>query len=127
MKHLKSLFCFLAGVPLTLIYVIYCTRDPIEREVIYLNKNQSTSCGRFPREEDITIDNTIWQVLEISKGFVKILNAYLDTRQNKSVVRINVNSVNLSESDVFYCQFWFDGSSKPKIVKATETLLIWGE
>jgi hypothetical protein len=89
--------------------------------------NKTEACGRFPREEDITVDNEIWQVLETSKGFVKLLNAYLDERQNKSVVRINVNSMKLNESDVFYCQFWFNDSSKPTVVETSEVLLMWSE
>lgn len=121
---MKKLFYSLAGLSFILYYLIYCASDLIQRKHVYLN--QTTKCGRFPQEKDITIDNTIWQVLEISKGFVKILNAYLDTRQNKSVVRINVNSVNLTESDVFFCQFWFNDSSNPIVVEATETLLMWG-
>jgi hypothetical protein len=123
----KKLFYFLIGVSATLIYVSYFMSDCTKKQATFLNRNEFTICGRFPQEEHITVDNTIWQVLEISKGFVKILNAYLDTRQNKTVVRINVNSVNLTESDIFYCQFWYDGSSNPIIVRATETLLMWGE
>jgi hypothetical protein len=86
----------------------------------------STICGRFPREEDITIDNTIWQVLEIPRGDVKLMNAYLDDRQNQTFVRINVNSVslNLSRDDI-YCQFWFDDKTQPTVVKASDYTLMW--
>jgi hypothetical protein len=82
---------------------------------------KTSSCGRYPMEEHITIDNLIWQVMEHPKGLVKILNAYLDLRQNKSVVRINVNSAELNNSDIFYCQFWFDDVT-PVVVKATDIL-----
>lgn len=85
------------------------------------------NCGRFPEKEHITVDNTIWQLMELPKGFVRILNAYLDTRQNNSVVRLNVHSVHLNESDVFYCQFWFDDVTEPTVVQATEVLGMWSK
>lgn len=85
------------------------------------------SCGRLPTEEHITVDNLIWQILELPKGFMNILNAYLDLRQNQSTVRVNAISVLLNESDVFHCQFWFDNKRLPSVVKAREVLLMWGE
>lgn len=72
-----------------------------------------------PTEEHITIDNEIWQVLETPNGFVKLLNAYLDTRQNRTVVRVNVNSVPINASMIL-CQFWFDEKSAPLIVQPSE-------
>jgi hypothetical protein len=93
----------------------------------FVRKSQNGTCGRYPSDEDVTIDNLYWQVLEVQKGFINILNAYLDTRENKSVVRINVNSVPLEKSDEFYCQFWSDDTSSAGTVKATEVLLMWGE
>lgn len=83
-------------------------------------------CGRFPKEEHITIDNVIWQVMETSNGFVKLLNAYLDTRQNRTVVRVNVNSVTINESMIF-CQFWFDENPAPYVVQASEVFSMWCE
>lgn len=94
---------------------------------IKVDLNSSERCGRFPTEEHVVIDNLYWQILELPKGFLNILNAYLDLRQNKSVVRINVNSVLLNESNVFYCQFWYDEVSPPAVVKASEVLLMWSE
>ena len=91
------------------------------------NLEQVNICGRFPTSEHVTVDNLYWQVLEHSRGFLKLMNAYLDQRQSKSVVRINVNSVVIKETDTFHCQFWFDDKSPPMIVKATEVLLMWGE
>ena len=85
------------------------------------------SCGRYPVNEDVTVDNLYWQILEHSKGFVNIFNAYLDLRQNKSVIRINVLSKLLNESDEFYCQFWNDKQASLGVIKATEVLLMWGE
>ena len=68
------------------------------------------------------IDNVIWQVMEHPKGYVKILNAYLDQRQRKSVVRINVSSIPLNNSDVVYCQFWHDNAHEPTVVRAVDIL-----
>ena len=82
----------------------------------------TTSCGRFPSEGDIMVDNVIWQVMGHPKGDVKILNAYLDLRQNKSVVRINVSSVPLNNSDVVYCQFWYNDRHEPTVVRAVDIL-----
>jgi hypothetical protein len=84
-------------------------------------------CGRYPSYEHVTVDNLYWQVLSHSKGLVSILNAYLDTRQNKSVVRINVISKYVNNSDTFFCQFWFKDSKIPSIAKATDVLLMWGK
>lgn len=86
-------------------------------------------CGRYPDEQDILIDNVVWQVLEMPKGFVKLLNAYLDMRRNKSIVRINANGIHLNMSrDTIYCQFWFEKESRPVIVKSTEFFMMyyWG-
>lgn len=82
-----------------------------------------TNCNpRFPEEKDLFIDKFIWQVLNTSHGHLKFLNAYLDTRPNRTVVRINSNGPKfyLNEQKVF-CQFWFDGETAPQIVQATET------
>jgi hypothetical protein len=86
-------------------------------------------CGRFPTEAQITVDNLFWQILELPKGFVNILNAYVDLRQNKSVVRVNVISfeLNVNVTDVIHCQMWFGEEKSPKVVRAREVLLIWSE
>jgi hypothetical protein len=90
-------------------------------------RRQFNTCGRYPTEKDITVDNLYWQILSHSKGLVNILNAYLDLRQNKSVVRINVISHFINNSDTFYCQFWFNGTNTPLVVKATDVLQMWSE
>jgi hypothetical protein len=84
-------------------------------------------CGRFPKEKHIMTDNVVWQVLELpNKGFMKIMNAYLDQRQNQSVVRINVNSPFLeNQKDSFNCQFWFANSSQPYIVGVSNIRTLW--
>jgi hypothetical protein len=93
------------------------------------NDEQKT-CGRFPEKDHINVDNVIWKILELQNGFVKILNAYLDLRQEQSIVRVNVNSIDLEiERDQIYCQFWFEGSesSEPQVTLATEFTLMWFE
>lgn len=96
---------------------------------VQTNSKNKNGCGRYP--EDLMIDNTVWQVLHISKGLVNILNAYIDERPRlgtkSTVVRINVNSVELNDSDVFHCQFWYEDRTEAIVVKATEILLMWGK
>jgi hypothetical protein len=79
------------------------------------------SCGRFPTEKDIAIDNVIWQVAEHPKASIKILNAYLDLRQ-KSVVRINVSSKPLDNTTELYCQFWDETGKQLSVVHVTEII-----
>ena len=113
---------------ITVVFIVFLN---YRRNVMYISNYEKLlalereDCGRYPTEKHVTLNSFVWQVLAIPKGVVNILNAYLDLRQNKSVVRINVNSVMLNELDAFHCQFWFENSSKPTIIKATEVLLIW--
>lgn len=86
-------------------------------------------CGHYPSEKDILIDNVVWQILEMPKGFVKLLNAYLDMRRNQSIVRVNANGIHLNiTTDTIYCQFWFEGDKRPKVVKSSEYFMMyyWG-
>ena len=93
----------------------------------FKNSKDLKSCGRYPSSEHVTVDNLYWQVLEHSRGFLRLMNAYLDLRQNKSVVRINANSKKLNATHIFHCQFWNDDKSLSTVVKATEVLLMWGQ
>jgi hypothetical protein len=88
---------------------------------------EEMTCGRFPKEANIKIDNQIWQVMELSfRGSVKILNAYLDEREYESVVRVNVISPRLEiKEDQIYCQFWDGENSQPFIVKPTDYKILW--
>lgn len=89
-------------------------------------ENDNRACGKFPQERDIFVDNVIWQVLQTPRGFLKLLNAYLDTRFNKRIVRVNVSSYVLNKkSDLIFCQFWFDDQSGPYVVRATGFILMW--
>lgn len=90
------------------------------------SKSVESQCGRYPGEEDLLIDNIVWQVLVTPRGPLKLLNAYLDTRKNRSVVRVNANGILLDIfSDSIYCQFWFDDESQPEVAKATEFVIMW--
>jgi hypothetical protein len=90
------------------------------------SKLKVSSCGRLPREENILIDNVIWQVLETPFGFIHMLNAYLDARWNRTVVRINVIAPPLNiTTQKLYCQFWFDKESQPLVVEASEFQTMW--
>lgn len=83
-------------------------------------------CGRFPRQQDIIVDNVIWQVLNTSKGQVSLLNAYLDRRFNQSVVKINSNGPKLNlEWKAVYCQIWHDEKSQPEVVRVMEIEDLW--
>lgn len=84
-------------------------------------------CGVYRRDEDIFTDNLIWQVLEIPRGFVRLLNAYLDGRNNKTIVRINASGIRLDfDKDKIFCQFWSENSTaEPYVVQASEYLLMW--
>lgn len=89
-------------------------------------RNKIESCGRFPQQKHIKVDNVVWQVLETPYGTVKLLNAYLDTRQNRTVVRVNANSMKMNTTMIF-CQFWFNEDSPPRVVQASETVRMWIE
>lgn len=128
MRYIRKYFCyFLAFVVLAIYYIFSTSKElSLEKEI----KRQKEQCGKLPHEGNITIDNVIWQVLEIPKGFYKLMNAYLDERQDQKIVRVSVigNRLNISE-DAIYCQFWFDENpeTQPNVVKATQFILMWLE
>lgn len=78
-------------------------------------------CGCFPSEKDILIDNVMWQILELEVGFLKLLNAYYDSRWNGTFVKINVNGpeINIQKHKIF-CQFWIDEGVGPIVVEASK-------
>lgn len=100
--------------------------------IYFFSKNreklQLKNCARFPVESKIVRDNEFWQELKLSSGFVKLFNAYLDERMNKTVVRVNVNGVELNSSrDVIYCQFWFEDKRQASVVRALNYTYLWGD
>jgi hypothetical protein len=83
-------------------------------------------CGRYPHSEDIFTDNLIWQVLETSFGFVYLFNAYLDSRWDKTVVRVMVIGAEKNITNAkFFCQLWYDEKSPPFVVEASEIQKTW--
>ena len=86
----------------------------------------SNKCGRFPEEKDIFIDNIVWQVLDTPIGFIKLLNAYVDDRWNKTEVIINANGPKMYPKPIsFYCQFWYSNSDEPIIVNTSTVQSLW--
>lgn len=116
MKTLQKLLSLLVIFALTsFVFFFYTSKN--DRELMNLN----SSCGRYPRQEDIFTDNLIWQVLQTPSGFTYLLNAYLDARWNKTIVRVNAISrpLNITTQKLF-CQFWFDEKSPPAVIEASE-------
>jgi hypothetical protein len=89
-----------------------------------LKINNGKVCGKLPEAEKILRDNTHWQILKTPKRIVKLFNAYLDSRPEKSVVRMTLLTTKLDiTEEPIYCQLWFQGRSYPTVVKATELFL----
>jgi hypothetical protein len=81
-------------------------------------------CKPF-KTKHVFANNHIWQVMETSRGRVSLLNAYLDTRLNRKVVRINALGPNFNETfSNIHCQFWFD-DGKVKIVRVFTFINLW--
>lgn len=86
------------------------------------------TCGIYPQEEDIFIDNIVWQVFETPMGFIKLLNAYVDRRWNQTDIIINGNGPKTAwhpRRMKVFCQFWFDDTSEPLIVNASTIQSLW--
>ena len=90
--------------------------------------NEENKCGRLPGDNEIKYDNKVWQVLQIPKGNYKLMNAYVDDRENITRVLLIGPELDFS-ADFIYCQFWFDDSpdAMPFIQRATKFFLIWNE
>ena len=118
--NFKTLFLliFLKSISI----VIFFNGDLLKNR--FLEKEQWIECvNRIPSEKEIIIDNLVWQILKTPHGRLKFFNAYLDTRQNKSVVRINSNGPRIYiQNKNLYCQFWFESEAKlhQKVVKASD-------
>jgi hypothetical protein len=123
MKKIRNFFLFLLLLSLLSSIVFF---NKLLGESEKLLELKVSTCGRLPREENILIDNVVWQVLETPFGFIHMLNAYLDARWNRTVVRINVIAPPLNiTTQKFYCQFWFDKESQPLVVEASEFQTMW--
>lgn len=89
-------------------------------------KQNAITCGKYVHVEKIFTDNLVWQVLETPFGFLNLLNAYLDARWNRTIVRINVIAPPINiQTHTFFCQFWFGENSQPIVVKASEFQTLW--
>lgn len=85
-------------------------------------------CESLQKPIDIMLDNLIWQVVETSQGRVNLLNAYLDERFDRKLVRVNsIGPKSLEVSyDRVYCQFWFENEKyNPQIVKVSKFVSLW--
>lgn len=116
-------------IPSIVLVVTLCIYFDNAEDVDY-NAEQSQvsrkNCSRYPRDEDIFTDNLIWQVFELPRGFIRLLNAYLDDRNNHTIVRINASGMKLDlKKDKIFCQFWFENTEEPYVVQASEYLLMW--
>jgi hypothetical protein len=130
MSKVRAIYCLVAyATVITIMFTHYCDHQKLSGVFFSSRDNYrvTKTCGRYPTEDRILSDNVHWQVLEFSGGFIRILNAYLDLRQNKSVVRLNVNSKVLESSTIFHCQFWYNEDDPPVIVETTKVLLMWSE
>lgn len=111
----------------TVVSIVYFELNFLDEPSSYAPK---LTCGRLPEEEDILIDNLIWQIVQIQDRIYKLYNAYFDDRENKTVVRVGVLGERLNNvSDVIFCQFWFDETSDalPIVVRATQYIKMWPE
>lgn len=111
-RRKKLFFAFSIAIFIT---VLICSQKNAQ------NVNKIRPCGRFPEENNILIDNVIWQVEQGSVGFIYLLSAFLDSRWGESVVRILINAPKERNGTEFYCQFWFEKNKlEPLVVKASE-------
>lgn len=125
---LKRLTVILALSLITIFLVTTSDDSGIEVKFKTNSNNQRNvkTCGRFPSENNILRDNTFWQVSKTPKGLMKLFNAYLDTRMNKTMVRVTIMAAETSfPNDTIFCQFWFKNVKAPYVVKANEALLLW--
>lgn len=110
----------------SLIFVLLCLDYFFDNEEQKdsLEKFDQNSCdAKIPKENEIIWDQSVWQILKTTYGSLRFFNAYLDTRLNQSVVRVNSNGpkIYIQNRDLF-CQFWYnsDKSTHPKVVKASD-------
>ncbi|XP_031347648.1 uncharacterized protein LOC116174011 [Photinus pyralis] len=104
--------------------------------IAYWNKNKSKpigfnkTCARFPSMFDLEFNNIYWQTLRTTNGTFQLFGAYLDARPNNRLgptVRILGMIDRIQPTVPTYCQFWFDGTKEPVIVKSLEYKYIWNK
>jgi hypothetical protein len=86
------------------------------------------ACGRLPQQQNIVIDNRIWQVFQLKNESYKLYSAYFDDRQGKTVVRVSMLGRELVKAtDRIFCQLWFNESpdAAPFVVVASEYVKLW--
>lgn len=123
MGLIRKYYFILFALTVVSIYFIYllCNGDESFSQ-------QTKNCGRFPEEKDIFVDNVMWQVLETPVGFFYLLNAFLDTRWNKTIVRVLLNSKVKRNGVKLFCQFWYDDDkSNPVVVESKGTAISFGK
>jgi hypothetical protein len=113
----------------TLFFIFSLTLNLKVNKLLFAKQTGAAICGRLPQKKHITIDKLYWQVFNsTSKGLYKLMNAYLDTREQLMIVRVSVIGDDLANTtDSIFCQFWFDDlpESQPVVLKATQVLLMW--
>lgn len=113
LKRLKKLLCFAC-----LFFLI---------KYLFNLWNGSLECKLLQKPTRIVTNNFNWQIVNTLDGRVSLLNAYLDTRLNGTVVLINSNGPDLGNyfGNIF-CQFYYDNDhEKPYFVKVSSFRSLW--
>lgn len=104
--------------------------DYWERHEYYLDEMyyDNSSCSAFPNIFQLKFNNIYWQTFKRSNFTFQLYKAFYDTRRlnnRRHSVHIlaMVDSVELSFKT--YCQFWFESTNEPVIVKTTRYRYIW--
>ncbi|KAL1454978.1 hypothetical protein WDU94_009105 [Cyamophila willieti] len=95
------------------------------------NKNmfyKNESCAKFPSIFELEFNNVYWQTLYSSNGTFHFYGAYYDVRKLSRIgpaVRILAMINRIEPSIKTYCQFWFENSKEPVMIKVMEYKYIW--
>ena len=96
---------------------------------LYLRKKFSPiKCDGLKKSRKLPRKSIHWESLNTDDGRVNILNAYVETRLNGSVVLINSNGPSLQNSyQNIYCQFFYEKRDEnPFVVKVSGFRMLWG-
>lgn len=107
-----------------LVFLLICIGIFQNHEETTENDSSGLNCDvHAPVEHEIVTDKDVWQVLQVSKKKkLKFFNAYLDTRQNPAVVRINsYGPKHFIENPELYCRFWYEDERvySSEVIKAS--------